>query len=154
MNSIKTTIEKKAAEYAQAERVRTNLALDEEFATKRSEREKRFDAETEIDERDRVLTYLKSKLTKETYESVLSELRVSSSRVLFTEEPTRINLTSEYSSHKDGKDILDGKAMVEKALNETSCARSVKSNQGTYFLSFPSLLSSDKLYTRTQRMEC
>lgn len=152
-------VKQQATEYAQAERVRTDLALDNEFATKRSKRQKQFDAETESEERDRILAYLKPKLTKETYESVLSELGVSNATSLVDEKPSHIDLRSESSSDKvagddlsankgevqsstlngsSSEDILEGKTMVEEPLNETTSADSGKSGQGTCISVFPS----------------
>ena len=154
---IKTVIKQQAGEYAQAERIRTDSALEKEFVTKRSERQKQFDAETETEERDRILAYLKPKLTKETYESVLSELGLSNCMSLVNEKPTHNDLTSESSSDKGCcddpsanqeevqsstskgvlvEDILEGKITVGEAPNETSSANSGKVNQGACVLVF------------------
>ena len=150
VNSVKMAIEQQAAEYA-------NLALDKEFATKRPERQKQFEAETETEERDRILAYLKPKLTKETYESVLSELGLDNSTSLVAEKATHIDLTSESSSDKDAcdvpsankgegqssttkvsssEDILNEETVAKEALKEVSGANRRTCNQSAFVFFF------------------
>ena len=151
-NTVKTAIDQQATAYTQAERARRDFTLNVEFAKKRSERQEQFDAETETEQRERILAFLKPKLKSGTYLSVLADLGISKFTPPIPGKTICIDLTSEDSSSVKGacddhstnreevqsstvkgsssRDISKGKTMVEEALNETSSADSGECGEG------------------------